>query len=397
MDKYRKLAGGLIKYHRERLGITQKQLCNGICVVSHLSKIENNKVDPSTEIVEELFQKLGMNYYYDENFVNKNQRRINEFFFNLNYHRKTDYIIEQINMEKDKLMNSPLIIDYLLTQAYSEVYRFNIKRLSELEIYMNTWQRGWYYLLKAYNTDKREGSDIRELISKSYALLRNSFSLLRLMNFELENGHFDKVIELNSEVTSLALMEGNVMALANINLLMGNCYAAQNLPDLMLPYYERAKNILFEMDRQDLISIVNYNIGATFFERDQYKKALYYLEKSHEKKSMDDYSTFLLYHKLGLLYLKLDNNKKAKNYIEKAKEKLNLIPEDYKTNSLMIEVAELQLKNNYMNNPTYLEKLEELCKILNDQYPKGFYLFHKKMLEQVYCHLRQYKKAYLIK
>lgn len=397
MDKTSKLAGSLIKYHRERLGMTQRELCSGICVVSHLSKIENNKVDPSPEIVGELFQKLGMDYYYNEDFINRNQSKIDDFFFNLNYHRRTDYIATEIRKKKYKLINSPLIIGYLLVEGYSQEDGYNIERLSQLETYMDTQQLGWFYLLKAKHTEEEEEDIIKEWISRSYALLRNSFSLLMLMNFELVRGHFGKVIELNSEVASLALIEGNVMALANVNLLMGNCYAAQNLPDLMLSYYERAKNILLDLGRRDLIATIDYNIGATFFESNEYEKALYYLEKSNEKKLMNDHSTFLLYHKLGLLYSKLGNKEKAKDYIEKAKEKLRIIPVDYSINSLMIEVAELQLEEGYLDNPIYLEKLEKLCAILDEQYPKGFYLFHKRMLEQLYCHLRQYKKAYLIK
>lgn len=76
---------------------------------------------------------------------------------------------------------------------------------------------------------------------------------------------------------------------------------------------------------------------------------------------------------------------------------LNSIKENYDIYYLMIEVAELQLEEDYLDDPIYLEKLEELCEILDKEYPKGFYLFHKRMLEQLYCHLRQYKKAYLIK
>lgn len=398
MDKSKKLAGSLIKYHRERLKITQKELCNGICVISHLSKIENNKVDSSPEIIEELFRKLGMSYYYDEDFLNRNQCKIEEFFSNINYHRETDYIVEEIEREKDKLINSPLIISYLLVEAYSDINKYsNIKRLSELETYMNTHQMGWFYMLKALVAGKGEESNTRELLARSYALLRNSFSLLTLMKFELEVGTFYKVIDLSSEIINLALMEGNVMALAYINLYMGNCYAEHNLPDLMLSYYVRAKNILFEMDRQDLIAAINYNIGATFLENGQHEKALYYLEKSKDVKSMDDYSAFLLYHKLCLVHLKLNNKNKANDYIKKAKEKLNMLSENYDTASLMIDVAELQLEDGCMDNPVYYEKLEKLCKILNEQYPKGFYLFYKSTLVQLYCHLKRYKKAYLIK
>ncbi|HLR35420.1 MAG TPA: hypothetical protein VK071_08895 [Tissierellales bacterium] len=40
------------------------------------------------------------------------------------------------------------------------------------------------------------------------------------------------------------------------------------------------KNILWDLNREDIIATINYNIGATFFERDECEKALYYLEKS---------------------------------------------------------------------------------------------------------------------
>ena len=397
MKNATKIGGSLIKYHRERLGITQKELCEGICVVSHLSKIENNKVEPSPEIVQELFKKLGMKYYNDAEFINKNQGKIDRFFHDLNFYRKTNDIFKEVEEQRDKFLNSPLIIDYLLLKSYSNENKSNVERLSELEIYMNNHQKGWFYLLKAKYNSKKHENIIREWILESYGLLRNTFSLLILMRFELVHGHFDKVIELGPEIINLALIEGNAMAIANANLFMGNAYAAQNLADLMLPYYKRAENILLDLNRDDLIASIEYNIGATYFESNEYEKALYYLEKVEKQNIIDDYTKFLLYHKLGLLYLGLNNKSIAKNYIKKAKGMLNSIKENYDIYYLMIEVAELQLEEDYLDDPIYLEKLEELCEILDKEYPKGFYLFHKRMLEQLYCHLRQYKKAYLIK
>ncbi len=187
------------------------------------------------------------------------------------------------------------------------------------------------------------------------------------MEFELtQGGHFEKVLELGPEIMNLAIIEGgNAMAIAHGNILMGNGYAAQNLPDLMLSYYKRAENILLDLNRQDLIASINYNIGATYFESSEYEKALFYLEKVEKQNTIDDYTRFLLYHKLGLLYLRLDNNDIAKEYIERAKEMLNSVEGNYKINSLMLEVAELQLEKDYLDNPIYLEKLEKLCKILD--------------------------------
>lgn len=391
------IGGSLIKYHRERLGITQRELCQGICVVSHLSKIENNRVEASPEIIEELFKKLGIRYYNDSGFLNRNQEKIDKFFTNLNFYRETNYILAEMSKDRDKLLNSPLIIDYLLLGGFASRDQANIERLSELQIYMNNYQEGWFYLLQAQSISKEKESINRELVMKSHGFLRNSFSLFVLMQLELNHGNFNKVIELGPEIINLALIEGNAMAIAKVNLLMGNAYAAQNLPDLMRNYYKRAKNILIDLNRKDLIASIEYNIGATYFESGEYEKALYYLNKVEKENTVDNHTDFLLYHKLGLLHLRLNNGDRAADYIEKAKEILNSNKENYSIEFLMIEVAGLQLESNYLNNPIYLEKLEELCHILNKEYPKGFYLFHKRMLEELYCHLRKYKKAYLIK
>ena len=396
---YKNLTGSLIKYHRERLDVSQKELCHGICVVSHLSKIENNKVEASPEIIDELFKKLGIDYYQDEGFLNENKLKIKNFFHNLNYYRDSQKIFNEINDVKEKLINSPLIIDYLLVESYFHIKATsNIKWLRELEIYMDSEQLGWFYILKAAPYGINE-TDQRELISRAISLLRNSYASLSLMYFELSYGNYDKVIHLSPEVTNIALNEGNITALAHMNVCVGNCYSAQNLPDLMLAHYERAKNILTDINNEELISTLNYNIGATYLESDRFEESLYYLEmaKGNIIKFKDDTNIFLLYHKLSLLYLKMKNKKKAKNYINKAKDYIKVTDDNYKINSLMIEVAELQLDEDYLDNPIYLDKLEVLCLTLKKEYPRGFYLFHKRMLEQLYCHLRQYKKAYLLK
>lgn len=401
MNKYKSLTGSLIKYHRERLNMAQKELCDGICVVSHLSKIENNKVEASLAITEELFQRLGIEYHQNEDFIKNNKMKIKNFFYNLNYYREIKDIFSEMEEMKDILIHSPLIIDYLLVEAYAHVnIRNNMNRLTALEIYMDSEQLGWFYLLKGIYSENIDESSKKEFISRAISLLRNSYSNVSLMYFELSNGNFDKVIELSTEVTNIALNEGNVMALAHINFCMGNCYSIQNLPDLMLPHYERAKNILMDIKEEELIATLNYNMGATYLESGRFEESLYYLEtaKTDIKKYKDNHSRFFLYHKLGLLYLKLDEKRKAKAYLDHAKEYMQSMADDYHhIYELMIGVAELQLDEDYLNNPMYLEMLERLCMILKKEYRMGFYLFHKRMLEQLYCHLRQYKKAYLLK
>lgn len=52
--------GEYIKQHRLDLGLTQEQLCNGICEPMTLSRLENGKQTPSRNRINALLQRLGL-------------------------------------------------------------------------------------------------------------------------------------------------------------------------------------------------------------------------------------------------------------------------------------------------------------------------------------------------
>ena len=58
MDEFK--LGTYIKKRREELGISQEELCGGLCAVSSLSRIENNQQDPSRLLTRHLLERLGL-------------------------------------------------------------------------------------------------------------------------------------------------------------------------------------------------------------------------------------------------------------------------------------------------------------------------------------------------
>ena len=65
MDKL--FAGICIRMERQKKGWSQAGLCNGICAVSYLSKIEQGKADAAPEVIQLLFARLGISMYDDNN------------------------------------------------------------------------------------------------------------------------------------------------------------------------------------------------------------------------------------------------------------------------------------------------------------------------------------------
>ncbi|UOQ45319.1 helix-turn-helix domain-containing protein [Halobacillus salinarum] len=54
------ISGRIIKYVRKEKGVTQEWLAEGICSISYLSKVENETLEPSSEILDLLGERLGI-------------------------------------------------------------------------------------------------------------------------------------------------------------------------------------------------------------------------------------------------------------------------------------------------------------------------------------------------
>ena len=57
--------GSKIRFHRLKRNLTQEDLSKGIISVSYLSKLENNQVTPSNDIINLLCDRLGVNNLLD--------------------------------------------------------------------------------------------------------------------------------------------------------------------------------------------------------------------------------------------------------------------------------------------------------------------------------------------
>lgn len=54
--------GEKIQYYRKQRGLTQSQLSEGVCSVSYLSKLENNSIDPSRDIIVPICERLNIQF-----------------------------------------------------------------------------------------------------------------------------------------------------------------------------------------------------------------------------------------------------------------------------------------------------------------------------------------------
>lgn len=111
--------GSVIKYYRTKNNMTQSQLAEGICSISHLSKIESNTYTPHESTIEALLAKLGIKWKQELGRRQRLERQLGEFIDCTLYYdiesMRSQY--GQLEKENDYIQSNDLVNQY-------ELYKF---------------------------------------------------------------------------------------------------------------------------------------------------------------------------------------------------------------------------------------------------------------------------------
>ena len=93
--------GELIRANRSKMGITQEELCFGVCSVGNLSKIENGEQVPTRAKFEAPMEKMGLSAGVYPSFLSDVDKRayelqhdFNEFFSKVEYEEAENILNE---------------------------------------------------------------------------------------------------------------------------------------------------------------------------------------------------------------------------------------------------------------------------------------------------------------
>lgn len=111
--------GSIIKYYRTKNSLTQSQLADGICSISHLSKIESNAYIPHESTIKALLLKMGVQLNKEVEKHKQLDRMIGKFIdCSLHYDLETmRKIYRQLELENDYIQSTDLVNQY-------ELYKF---------------------------------------------------------------------------------------------------------------------------------------------------------------------------------------------------------------------------------------------------------------------------------
>ncbi|MCP3031001.1 helix-turn-helix domain-containing protein [Halobacillus sp. A1] len=126
--------GKALRFHRVKQGLTQNQLADGIISAAYLSKIENDQTVPAIEVLELLYERLGIDFN-ESALDHPSKEKLKEWYEAIVFKRKDEakLLRDELLQQKNSLGSHQLYIFYEL---------FSIRYLlleNEVEEAYETW------------------------------------------------------------------------------------------------------------------------------------------------------------------------------------------------------------------------------------------------------------------
>lgn len=373
------LEGLIIKRKREEMGYKQEYICKGICAISYLSKIEKGSIVPSDEIIQKLMERLGITWFNEPDFIDKGKGLLEECYeANLFGYTIKDEVWEKLDDDKDKYMNSPLLIDYQICML-NRLNSLDSVSILELKDFMNNRQLYRAYLLTGMVQD-----DIT-LLEKARQIERAPEVLNSMGFIKWRKGKYYEAIDHFLEAQELAEHKNYLALLMNINMLLGHIYMEVHMPT-MDKYYNKALVISKVLGNKEVELMVYYHLGVAYTLTD-FHKAEKNLLLCVELCPKDDIDTLeKTFQKLCFLYLKHEIRDKADNYYQAAI-KYNKFKEINELISIMVEDID------YIHKEEYLNKLVNIYKNSKKYRKFSNTKYYGEFLLVAYKANRRYKDA----
>lgn len=241
--------GTIIKYHREQQKLSAKMLCDGLCGVSLLSKIENNLISPDITLACTLLSRLGIS---DKIFT-----------FHGNKEEAAYYDLkEKIAYNIDKKMQE---------EAFEEMKELVDKSKKIIIKQFYEYRRALYHQDSIYHRGNYEKYE--ELLLGFVRMTHKDFDIERIEKFKLSHDEFDiiRVIipgqaHINNPTVAINYYKqlSHYIKISELDLLQKSRWETYTLVMYLevLDMYKLYPSIIFEMDFEEH-NTLRYSIKIT--------------------------------------------------------------------------------------------------------------------------------------
>lgn len=371
----------LIRYERLKRNWSQEGLCEGICSVSYLSKIEQGKAEAGEEILSALIRRLELEWHGGEEAqeARKLLDELEEACFSLNLVQR-EQLMERLKQKRTVYLNGPHMLDVLLLERLNWGNEpADVQDLCAFEECFTPKQRAIWLM-------------VQKRFEEAIHLLPIADTYMESGYMAYYNGQYTHAMERLLRACSLAAEEGRARVLLYARMLLGNCYSDQGDYDAMNRHYQAALRLATDLGDEGAMESIRYNIVAT-----QVQLGMY--EKAYQAYTAMDSAYPMLLHKLAVCQEQIGLKEEALQTLDRvdALTRESDMPEDQWAKR-MCELVRYRLEHpDYLKEAAYGELLLTMYQDMQKGLPNGYALFHQRWVEEWYVATRQYKQAYELK
>lgn len=183
-----------LKNKRKELKLSQKELAEGICEQGQISRMEQGKYSPGSELLFQLSKRLNvsMNYFFEDTEVSSLEnidkfKELSRKFLDQRDYESLQYIYELEKAKRSRLsIKDQLYLDWIDTLVQFHYYKHQTEAVAKLEKILSSMKKSDFYYLQLGNTlanfyfDLGQEDNYQEL----YKLLKENIRSLSVQNLE---------------------------------------------------------------------------------------------------------------------------------------------------------------------------------------------------------------------
>ena len=380
-----KFLGTLIRRERLRQNISLEGLCQGICAISYLSKIEQGKAEAAPDILQPLLARLKLQYETDPVFLAQAREAVDHLYETLlagmNWNQDpANRRKDPFDGQRERFLASPCMLDVLLLESVF-LRRPPAPELEEFASCMSCRQYELYLLLQLWNGRWEAGQELLRLNPCPYFTCQVGIRCYR-------EARYLEAIELLNRAYDLASREGYIYLMCSSRIFLGFCCSDSGKVDLMLDHFRVVRRLVQTLrDGEQWLSDLNYNAATTYLECNRAEEALQVLKEVKQEDA-------LYFHKLAVALEKLGRKEEALQAVAKSR---TADPRGFSQEVLngALDLVEYRLRHpDYLRDGIYSTLMSDTFAMLRRDASSGFVRFHLPYMLEVLEADRRYKDAY---
>ncbi|CAG9613031.1 Transcriptional activator NprA [Bacillus rhizoplanae] len=325
--------GKQIFYKRLQQKMTQEELCQGICSVSYLSKIENGRIEASEEILQLLCARLEIAVSDLRDIEAEVKEKLEEWLralVHLDKHR-VENLYRELESEIKQIVDFEIVNYYKLLYTRYLIMKRNIPALKEeLERLKKVYKKYSPFQQLLYKYSQALCYCLQHKWQEGLQFLVQTELMAKEQNYYETGIYYNLALAYSHlEIPHMALHFANIAMegfrneykfrnVINCQIIVAISYVEKGQYDEALKIF---KSILREADsfseKDVLMSIVLGNIGNIYYRRKKYEEAKkYYVESLQYQKEEDANYVDTLY-EMALQCIYLEQLEEAKEWIDK--------------------------------------------------------------------------------